>query len=108
MSMYPLDGAELQASATAAPPLLPSHDGLRTAGVFMSEGVQSAKVRDDFLSLLKEKNGNIKDAEVIEALERLEQANPTPNSALTGKYLDGEWPQINAFDSPGGLSPDEP
>lgn len=83
-----------------------SHDrGLRHVSF---SAANSADVRDAFLALLKSKDGDAKDAAIEEELERLQQANPTPDPALTGEFLDADWLQVSQSDYPDKLSPDEP
>jgi len=88
----------------------PSFDGPHNTTRFATcqSTWESAEVRTRFLSVLKEKRGDTKDAAVVEQLELLQKANPTPDAALRGEYLDGDWLQISQSDYPGRLSKDEP
>lgn len=68
----------------------------------------SAEARNRFLSILQQKHGDTKDAVVVEQLQLLQKANPTPDAALSGEYLDGDWLQISQSDYPNRLSKQEP
>jgi len=58
--------------------------------------VEAGAARERFLQVLKDKHGNTKDAAVVEELERLMEANPNPEAALSGEFLDATWLQVSA------------
>lgn len=79
-----------QAAGLSARALLGAHKA--------EDRIGAEAARERFLRVLEEKGGDWRNPAVAEELSRLEEANPTEDSAFSGAYLDADWLQVSRPD----------